>query len=117
MRKAIGFLPMDIEYQLVIISNRNRIELTETINILNALVDSEISIDMLKTSKTNSGFNFQKKLDKKVNEIWDLIEPFYNGQLIGNQYYSTLRNIIEYSIINHDIPLLIKYKPFRKYQK
>ena len=107
---TIGFLPMVLEEDLVIVSKRHDINLKDTIDILNALVDAKISDKDLQIAPTKSGFAYQNKLDKKTLEIWKKAEPKFKGTLKGNMYYSALREIIMKD-------LLRKYRPFRKYQK
>jgi hypothetical protein len=110
---GIGFIPMDLEEKLMIIAKWGGISIKEVIGILNAMIDSGITDDDL-TPKPIKNTNFQreKATEKKIKDIWKEIEPKYNGTLKGNQYYSTIKQLVQYS--NDDI--LKRYKPFRKYQ-
>ena len=106
---SVGFLPMDTEESIMIISKRNNIPFKEVIGILNALVDSEISSNDLEV-KAKSGIAYQNKLAKKTKQIWNKAKSKYKGNLEGNLYYSSLRDIIQTG-------LLKQYKPYRKLQK
>jgi hypothetical protein len=46
----------------------------------------------------------------QTKEIWIKASPKYKGLLLGNMYYSTLKDIIIFGILK-------KYIPYRKYQK
>lgn len=106
---TIGFIPMELEERIMILSKRHNIRFRDTLGIFNALVDAEITMDDLEVTPSKSGSAYQNKLDRKTKEIWIKSKPKYKGTLLGNMYYSTLKDIIVFK-------LLKDYKPFRKYQ-
>lgn len=110
LKKPIGFIPMELEERIMIISKRHNIKFKDTLGILNALVDAKIKMEDLEITPSKSGFAFQNKLERKTKEIWIKAKPKYKGSLLGNMYFSTLRDIIIFKILKD-------YKPFRKYQK
>ncbi len=109
-KNTIGFIPMELEQKIMIISKRHNIKFKDALGILNALVDSKITMEDLETTPSKSGSAYQNKLERKTKEIWVKAQPKYKGTLLGNMYYSTLRDIIIFKILK-------EYKPFRKYQK
>jgi len=108
-RSTIGFIPMELEETIMILSKRHNIKFKDTLGILNALFDAEIKDEDFKVTKSKSGRAFQNKLEKKTKEIWSIAEPKYKGTLLGNMYYSSLRDIIIFNILKD-------YRPFRKFQ-
>jgi hypothetical protein len=108
-KEAIGFIPMELEETIMIISKRHNLKFKDTLAILNALVDAKITTSELELTKSKSGLAYQNKLNRKTLEIWNKAKPKYKGALLGNMYYSSLKNIIELKILND-------YEPFRKYQ-
>lgn len=110
---GIGFIPMDLEEKLMIIAKWGGISIKGVIGILNAMIDSGITdADLTPKPIKNTSFQRERATEKKIQDIWKEIEPKYNGTLKGNQYYSTIKQLVQYS--NDDI--LKRYKPFRKYQ-
>ena len=107
---GIGFIPMELEERIMILSKRHNVKFKDTLGILNALVDAKITMEDLETTPSKSGSAYQNKLERKTKEIWIKAKPKYKGTLLGNMYYSTLRDIIVFK-------LLKDYKPFRKFQK
>jgi hypothetical protein len=110
---GIGFIPMDLEDKLMTIAKWGGQSIKGVIGILNAMIDSGITDDDLTPKPIkNTRFQIERAEEKKIQDIWKEIQPKYNGTLKGNQYYSTIKELIQYS--NDDI--LKRYKPFRKYQ-
>ena len=107
---TIGFIPMELEEGIMILSKRHNIKFKDVLGILNALVDAEITMEDLKTTPSKSGSAYQNKLERKTKEIWIKASPKYKGTLLGNMYYSTLRDIIIFNMLK-------EYKPYRKYQE
>jgi hypothetical protein len=107
---TIGFIPMELEERIMIISKRHNVKFKETLGILNALVDTKITMEDLEVTPSKSGSAYQNKLERKTKEIWIKAKPKYKGALLGNMYYSSLRDIIIFKMLKD-------YKPFRKFQK
>ncbi len=118
---SIGFIPMDLENDLAIISRRGGLgSVRDVIGILNAMIDSGLTDEDLKTPPTKTGHQYQKALDLKAREILDKIEgnigEEYKDGLGGNMPYSAIRLMIE-NKTSMNKNLLKEFKPFRKYQK
>lgn len=114
---SIGFIPMELENDLSIISKRGGLDsISDVIGILNAMIDSELTDEDLITPKTKTGSQYEKQRDLKTKEIWSKIESNYNGNLKGNQYYSAV-NLMVYNKNSMNENLLEKFKPYRKNQK
>jgi hypothetical protein len=109
-KNTIGFIPTELEERIMIISKRHDVKFKDTLGILNALVDAKISIKDLEITPSKSGSAYQNKLERKTKEIWIKAKPKYKGTLLGNMYYSSLRDIIVFQMLKD-------YKPFRKFQK
>lgn len=107
---TIGFLPMELEEKIMIISKRHDVKFEETLGILNSLVDAKVTMDDLEVTPSKSASAYQNKLERKTKQIWIKVKDKYKGGLIGNRYYSPLREIIIFKILK-------EYKPFRKLQK
>jgi|LakMenE01Jun11ns_1017448.scaffolds.fasta_scaffold9636670_1 hypothetical protein len=107
---AVGFLPMDLEESILIIAKRHNRNIKDIIGILNALTDSKITDKDLELTPSKSSRALQDKLDKKTKEIWSKSEGKYQGNLIGNSYYSPLKDIIIFKILK-------RYRPYRKFAK
>lgn len=107
---TIGFLPMELEEKIMILSKRHNVKFKDTLGILNALVDAKITMSDLELTPSKSGSAYQNKLERKTKEIWIKAKPKYKGTLLGNMYYSSLRDIIVFKV-------LADYKPYRKFQK
>ena len=105
---AIGFIPINIEENIMLLSKKHNVLFKEVINIMNAMIDSNITKNDLSVKRIKS--DFEDVIDQKTKAIWNKILPKYTGQLIGNRYYSPLREIILSMLV-------FEYKPFRKYQK
>ena len=113
---TIGFIPMDLEQKLALLSKWGGTNIKGVIGYLNAMIDSGVTDNNLVINPTkNTRFQREKAVEKKIKEIWEKIEPQYKGNLKGNMYYSTLKELIERNWIYEN--LLQKFKPFRKYQK
>jgi len=111
---GIGFIPMDLEEDLRIIAKWGGTDIKGVIGFLNAMIDAGLTDEDLKPNPTkNTQFQYEKAVEKKIQEIWKEIEPHYKGGLKGNWYYSTIKRLVERS--NSD-EILKRYKPFRKYQ-
>ena len=82
------------------IEQKHNVKFKDTLAILNALVDAKITTSELELTKSKSGSAYQNKLDRKTREIWNKAKPKYKGALLGNMYYSSLRDIIELKIFN-----------------
>lgn len=109
-KNTIGFIPMELEEKIMILSKKHNVKFKDTLGILNALVDAKITMKDLEITPSKSGSAYQNKLERKTKEIWAKAHPKYTGTLLGNKYYSILRDIIVFNILK-------EYKPFRKYQK
>jgi len=109
-QNTIGFIPMELEEKIMIISKRHNIKFKDALGILNALVDAKITMKDLEVTPSKSGSAYQNKLERKTKEIWIKAIPKYTGGLLGNMYFSTLRDIIVFKILK-------EYKPFRTLQK
>ena len=109
-KKTIGFIPMELEEKIMSIAKFNYVKFNDVLSLLNALVDSKVTMQDLEVTPSKSGTAYQNKLDKKTKDIWKVIEKKYKGNLIGNGYYSSLKQIIVFKILK-------EYKPFRKFQK
>jgi uncharacterized protein (UPF0254 family) len=113
---TIGFIPMDLEEKLALLSKWGGTNIKGVIGYLNAMIDSGVTDNDLVINPTkNTRFQRERAVEKKLKEIWAKIEPQYKGNLKGNMYYSTLKELIERNWIYEN--LLQKFKPFRKYQK
>lgn len=108
-KKPIGFIPMELEETIMLLSKKHNVKFKDTLAILNALVDAKITTSDLELTKSKSGSAYQNKLDRKTREIWNEAEPKYKGTMLGNKYYSSLKDIIAFKILKD-------YEPFRKYQ-
>jgi hypothetical protein len=110
---SIGFIPMDMEEDLRLIGKWGDISIKQVIGLLNAMIDSGVTDEDLVPKPTkNTSFQREKAEKAKIKEIWTRIEPNYKGDLIGNRYYSSLKELIGRNWIYQD--LLKKYKPLRK---
>lgn len=117
---SIGFIPMGLENDLAIISRRGGLKsVKDVIGILNAMIDSGLNDEDLKTPPTKTGFQYQKALDKKTREILDKIEgnigESYKDGLKGNMPYSAIRLMVENK--SNGKNLLKEFKPWRENQK
>jgi hypothetical protein len=113
---SIGFIPMDMEEDLRLIGKWGDISIKQVIGLLNAMIDSGVTDEDLVPKPTkNTSFQREKAEKAKIKEIWTRIEPNYKGDLIGNRYYSSLKELIGRNWIYQD--LLKKYKPLRKLHK
>ncbi len=113
---SIGFIPMDLEENLRYIARFNDVSIKDVIGFLSAMIDSGLTDADLKTPPTKTGRQYEKAREKKVKEIWSIIEPNYKGELKGNMYYSIINRMLE----NNDrlgVNYLERFKPYRKYQK
>lgn len=113
----IGFIPMKLEEKIVLLSRWGGTNARGVIGLLNAMIDSGISDEDLKYTLTQKETRLRREraIEKKINEIWNRIQPNYNQELKGNMYYSTLHELISR---NRIYPNLLKnFKPYRKYQK
>jgi len=114
---SIGFIPMDLENDLAIISQRCGFDsIKDVIGILNAMIDSGLTDEDLKTPPAKTGTQYTKARDKKTKEIWDKVEGNYKGELKGNRPMSAI-NLMIYSKTSMDKNLLEEFKPWRKNQK
>lgn len=109
---SIGFIPMDLEQELVYISKWGNISIKETINILNAIVDSGLTTEEIKPILPKSTMRWMQIRDKKTKEVWNKIEKYYKGNLIGNKYFQALHDLI-----SKKPKLIDQFRPFRKFQK
>jgi hypothetical protein len=109
---SIGFIPMDLEQDLVYISKWGNISIKETINILNAIVDSGLTTEEIKPILPKSTMRWMQIRDGKTKEVWNKIEKYYKGNLIGNQYFQALHDLI-----SKKPKLIDQFRPFRKMQK
>ena len=66
---TIGFIPMELEEGIMIISKRHNIKFKDVLGILNALVDAEITMEDLKTTPSKSGSAYQNKLERKTLDL------------------------------------------------
>lgn len=113
---SIGFIPMDLEEDLMIISKWGGTNINGVIGFLNAMIDSGLTdSDLLINPSKNTRFQIEKAKEKKIQEIWNIIEPNYKGDLKGNMYYSTIKELVQRA--NRGDYILKRFKPFRKYQK
>jgi hypothetical protein len=112
---GIGFIPMDLEEDLMLTAKWGGTNIKGVIGILNAMIDSNITDEDLKPKPTKSGSAYEKARAKKTEEIWAKIVPKYKGDFKGNMYYSTIMRLVERSGSSDQI--LKRYKPFRKFQK
>lgn len=117
---SIGFIPMGLENDLAIISRRGGLKsVKDVIGILNAMIDSGLTDEDLKTPSTKTGFQYQKALDKKTTEILDKIEgnigEYYKDGLKGNMPYSAIRLMVENK--SNGKNLLKEFKTWRESQK
>ena len=113
---SIGFIPMDMEEKLRLIGKWGDISIKQVIGLLNAMIDSGVTDeDLVPKPKKNTSFQREKATEAKIKEIWTKIEPNYKGDLIGNHYYSSLKELIGRNWIYKD--LLKNYKPLRKLHK
>ena len=112
---SIGFIPIDLEEDLRIVAKWGGVSIKEVIGILNAMIDTGLTDDDLKPNPTkNTYFQKERAIERKIQEIWKKIEPKYKGSLEGNQYYSTIKELVE-DIGNKQI--LKRFKPFRRFQE
>ena len=113
---SIGFIPMDLEEKLALLSKWGGTNIRGVLGLLNAMIDTGVVDEDLVIKPTkNTRFQREKAIEKKIQEIWEKIQPRYNQELKGNMYYSTLKELIGRNFIYKDI--LQRFKPFRKYQK
>lgn len=113
----IGFIPMGLENDLAIISERGGLDsIKDVIGILNAMIDSGLTDEDLVVPSTKTGTQYEKQRDLKTKEIWNKIQDNYNGDLKGNQYYSAI-NLMVYNKNSMNKNLLKEFKPFRSNQK
>lgn len=113
---GIGYIPMEVEEKLALLSKWGGVNISELIGILNAMIDSDVTDNDLQINPTkNTRFQKEKAIEKKIKEIWEKIEPQYKGDLKGYRYYSSLKELIGRNWIYEN--LLKDFKPFRKYQK
>ena len=114
----IGFIPMELEEKLALLSKWGGTNVRGVIGLLNAMIDSGITDEDLKYTllKKETRLRREKAIEMKIDEIWTKIQPKYNQELKGNMYYSTLKELITRSGGTYQ-NLLQKFKPFRKYQK
>jgi hypothetical protein len=109
---SIGFLPMDLEEELIRVSKWGNISIRETINILNAIVDSGLTTEEIKPILPKSTMRHMQIRDNKTKEVWSKIEKYYKGNLKGNQYFQVLHDLI-----SKKPKLIDEFRPFRKMQK
>lgn len=113
---SIGFIPMDLEEKLALLSKWGGTNIRGVLGLLNAMIDTGVVDEDLVIKPTkNTLFQREKAIEKKIQEIWEKIQPRYNQELKGNMYYSTIKELIGRNFIYKDI--LKRFKPFRKYQK
>ena len=114
---AIGFIPIDLEEKIVLLSRWGGTDARGVIGLLNGMVDSGITDEDLVYTLTQKETRLrrEKAIEKKIDEIWNKIQPNYNQELKGNMYYSTLKELISRNYIYANI--LKNFKPYRKYQK
>jgi hypothetical protein len=114
---GIGFIPMDLHEELTHIAKFGGVKSEkDVIGILNAIVDSGLTDNDLETKPTRTGTQYELVLDKKTEEVWVKVKGNYKGDLKGNQYFSSLYEIIKRNNSN-DAKLIERYKPFRKLSK
>lgn len=114
---GIGFIPMDLHEELTHIAKFGGVKSEkDVIGILNAIVDSGLTDNDLKTKPTRTATQYELVLDKKTEEVWAKVKANYKGDLKGNQYFSSLYEIIKRNNSN-DAKLIERYKPFRKLSK
>jgi hypothetical protein len=112
---AIGFVPFDVEEKLVLLSKWGGIDVKGVIGLLNAMIDTQLTDnDLVPNPTKNTRFQREKAIENKVQQIWKEIQPNYKGNLKGNQYYSTIKELVSRNYIYEN--LLQRFKPFRKYQ-
>ena len=113
---SIGFIPMDLEEKLAITAKWGGTNIKGVIGFLNAMIDSGVTDeDLIAKPTKNTRFQRERAEEKKIQEIWNRIEPNYKGGLKGNMYYSTIKRLVQRASAGDNI--LKEYKPFRKYQK
>lgn len=114
-KKTMGFIPMDLEDDLVNTGRWGGTNIVGVIGFLSAMVDAKLTDNDLKTPPTKTGHQYQKQKDKKIKEIWKYIEPKYKGT-VGHLHYSLISHLVDgQTRFNKDI--LKRFKPYRKYQK
>jgi hypothetical protein len=114
---GIGFIPMDLHEELTHIAKFGGVKSEkDVIGILNAIVDSGLTDNDLETKPTRTATQYELVLDKKTEEVWAKVKGNYEGDLKGNQYFSSLYEIIKRNNSN-DAKLIERYKPFRKLSK
>jgi hypothetical protein len=109
-------LPKHLEEKLAIIAKWNDVNIKDVIGFLNAMIDSGLTDDDLKTNPTkNTRFQRERATEKKIKEIWEKIEPNYKGRLKGNHYYGIIKEIISSGrLYSNDSGALLKdFKPYR----
>jgi hypothetical protein len=109
-------LPKHLEEKLAIIAKWNNVNIKDVIDFLNAIIDSGLTDDDLKTNPTkNTRFQRERATEKKIKEIWEKIEPNYKGRLKGNHYYGIIKEIISSGrLYSNDSGALLKdFKPYR----
>jgi hypothetical protein len=114
---GVGFIPMELEEKLALLSKWGGTNIRGVIGLLNAMIDTGITDEDLKyvVAKKETRLRREKAIEIKIDEIWRRIQPKYNQELKGNMYYSTLKELISRNYIYEN--LLQKFKPFRKNQK
>jgi hypothetical protein len=101
---SIGFIPMDLEEDLMITAKWGGTNIKGVIGFLNAMIDSGLTdSDLLSNPSKNTRFQIERAEEKKIQEIWNIIEPNYKGGLKGNMYYSTIKELVQRANSGDDI--------------
>ncbi len=120
LNESIGFIPMDLEEELMNAAKWGGTTINGIIGILSAMIDAGLTDEDLLTAPAKTGSQYEKFLAKKTKEIWDKIEPYYKGDFKGNKFYSPISHFIDNSsrrMYADGNGILKRFKPFRKYQK
>ncbi len=112
----VGLVSMDLEEYLANTAKWGSVEMGDVVSVLNAMIDSGLTDEDLKTPPTKTGTQYAKQKDLKTKEIWKKIHNKLGLELKDNTYYSTIYHII-HNNVSMDANILKRYKPWMKYNK
>jgi hypothetical protein len=107
---SIGFIPIDLEEDLVLVAEWCMMDMRNLIEYLNAFVDAGITPIDFKQERKNTHLQREKETKRMIDDIWKKSAPFYKGE----------DNNREWSLINRlsrQTDIITRFQPYRKYQK